>query len=142
MDNILGDRPSTVPPVVLDSLETEKEVAAELENSDLEDERDKEVEERDEADYRDEDETASLTSSTASISSSNTSKASTDTINKKRKRPRQDSAVSELLQQIITIQSKSDERMIDLQEKQMKMEKRLMEKRHSNVEKRESFKCK
>ena len=48
MDNILGDRPSTVPPVVLDSLETEKEAAAELENSDLEeDERDKD----NEADY-------------------------------------------------------------------------------------------
>ena len=53
MYNILGDRPSTILPVVLDSLETEKEAAAELENSDLEeDERDKEVEERDsEADY-------------------------------------------------------------------------------------------
>ena len=41
MYNILGDRPSTVLPVVLDSLETEKKAAAELENSDLE--RDKEV---------------------------------------------------------------------------------------------------
>ena len=115
MDSILGDRPSTEPPVVIDSLETEKE-AADLDFSDLEacekEERGIET-----------DDTISL-SSVSSISKP----ASIETYKKKRKRPKQDGAVSELLEQMITIQSKSEQRMIDLEEKRMKMEERQMEK--------------
>lgn len=126
MDNILGDRPSTVPPVVLDSLDIDETEHQDLEESSQnpDTEVDKDLTEPKESDGETEEpadkgETSSNTSMTSS---------KTPIFNKKRKRSRQESAATELLEKVLAIQSKSDERMIDLEEKRMKMEERLMEK--------------
>lgn len=49
------------------------------------------------------------------------------TSNKRRKWPRQDNGFAELIDTIMTSQSKSDERMLELEEKRLQMEERQFE---------------
>ena len=114
MDRILGDRPSTEPPLVHDSLADEV-IMPEQTSSDVEEEE------------RDADETSSTTT-TSSAATTATSSAKMPMMSRRKRPKRRDSVVSDLLEQMITIQTKSEERMIDLEEKRMKMEERMLEK--------------
>ena len=115
MDAILGHRPATRPPIVVDSLESSA-------NLDADDQEELDIaEEEGTVDF----ETDSVNSSTTSITESGKSSQS-----KKRKRTgasKQDAILVDLLEKAVSAQSKSEEMVIELEEKRMKMEERQME---------------
>ena len=118
MDVILGHRPSTRPPIVIDSLDTDTVLSTQSSTQDKEEAES--VEGKNESGSP-----SSLNSSTTSTPQAGGS----GNQGRKRKRPSRmaDSAVIDLLEQVITAQSKSDERMVEVEEKRLRMEERQME---------------
>ncbi len=115
IDAILGHRPATRPPIVVDTLESNTASTSE------------EAEEQDELDTAEQD-TGDL--ETASLNSSTTTSLTDAGKSKKRKRSgasKQDPIFVDLLDKIVSAQSKSEEMILELEEKRMKMEERQME---------------
>ena len=114
MDNILGDKPSTQPPVLVDTL-----------------------------DLNDEDTENSIRDTSASIAESNGKENVTDSNSlcdagshsftppeRKKKSVREDKAVKvmkDVVEQLITAQQESDERFMRLEEKRIKLEERQIQ---------------
>ena len=119
MDAILGHRPATQPPVVIDTSESATP-APETQEEDDEGGEEGEQPAASEGNGAD-----SLNSSTTSLSSSLPGAGSST---RKRKRPaKTDTVVVELMERVISAQTKSDEKMMELEEKRMRMEERQME---------------
>lgn len=119
MDAVLGHRPATRPPVVIDTSTTSRPVTpvtpatpggSEFGEGGDDDEEEQPIVNEGEAG-----------SSTQSVTSGQSG-------SRKRKRTtRSDSTMAELMERVISAQTKSDEKMIELEEKRMKMEERQME---------------
>ena len=134
MDTIFGHRPSTRPPIVIDSLDTDTVLSTQSSTQDKEEAG--AVEEKNESGSP-----SSLNSSTTSLPQAGGS----ENQGKKRKREptrMADSAVIDLLEQVIMAQSKSDERMVEVEEKRLRMEERQMEREAFNGGKKGNFRCK
>ena len=118
MDAILGHWPSTRPPIVIDSLDTDTVLSTQSSTQDKEEAES--VEEKNESGSP-----SSLNSSTTSLPQAGGSRNQ----GRKQKRPSRmaDSAVIDLLEQVIMAQSKSDERMVEVEEKRLRMEERQVE---------------
>ena len=123
MDSILGHRPATKPPIVIDTSQSSRPVTpitpAPSEGGEGEDEEDQEDQS---SEIKNDSEAGSLNSSSQSLT--NTQPGS-----RKRKRSSKSDnvAIVDLMERVINEQTKSDEQMIDLEEKRMRMEERQME---------------
>ena len=133
MDAILGHRPSTRPLIAIDSLDTDTVLSTQSSTQDKEEAE--AVEEKNEFGSP-----SSLNSSTTSLPQAGGS----GNQGRKRKRPSTmaDSAVIDLLEQVITVQSKSDERMAEVEEKRLRMEERQMEREALQRRKERAFQMK
>ena len=124
MDSILGTRPATKPPIVIDTSNTAMATATDSQE---------EVEEETGEDK--ESETLSRSSSATSLAPSSvpSTSSSTNTSNplpasRKRKRSlKPDGALVEMIEGVLQAQSKSDDRMMELEEKRLRMEERQLE---------------
>ena len=111
IDAILGTKPSTRPPITIDSSETIESI----EKTQIEEEGETKAE------------PLSLDSSTHSAGSSSGTTEAKPTISRKRKKPKSEPVFVDLMERVISAQSKSDEKMLELEEKRMKMEERQLE---------------
>ena len=121
MDAVLGHRPATRPPVVIDTSTTSRPVTpvtpggSEFGEGGDDDEEEQPVVNEGEA--------GSLNSSTQSVASGQSG-------SRKRKRTsRSDSTMAELMERVISAQTTSDEKRIELEEKRMKMEREAQQRR-------------
>lgn len=119
MDSILGTRPATKPPLVIDTSNTATDSQ-------------EEIEEETGADK--ESETLSRSSSATSLTPSSVpSTSSTNTSNpppasrKQKHSLKPDGALVEMIESVLQAQSKSDDRMMELEEKRLRMEERQLE---------------
>ena len=131
MDAILGNRPATKPPVVIDT----SSAPVTTDDPDHEEQQDHDEPEKD-----NDGGSLSTNSSTASLvpSSSTASgmSGSTPLTSRKRKRSmKPDNAVIEMLEYVMKAQSKSDEKMLELEEKRLLMEERQLERSTANERK-------
>ena len=118
MDAILGHRPATQPPVVINT--SEPATPAPETQDDEEGEEDGEQPAANESNG-----SGSLNSSTTSLTSNQPAAGFSS---RKRKCPAKgDTVVIELMERVVSAQTKSDEKMMELEEKRMRMEERQME---------------
>ena len=122
MDSILGTRPATKPPIVIDTSNTATATDSQEELVAEETGEDKESETL----SRSSSVTSLAPSSVPSTSSTNTS--NTLPASRKRKRSlKPDGALVEMIESVLQAQSKSDDRMMELEEKRLRMEERQLE---------------
>ena len=126
MDNILGHKPATKPPIVIDSMNTESEdVLPPQEQVPTHDNEEESLP------VSSDSSTASLQQASENNPASDRSKSTPspvqDNTRKRKKPPKPDNAIVDLLEQVISLQNKSDEKMIALEEKRLKIEERQME---------------
>ena len=124
MDAILGNRPATKPPVVIDTSNPPVTTpdAHEEQPDDGESEQDKDSETLSTGSSS----TASVVPSTSTVSRVS---GSTPLISRKRKQSatKPDNVFIDMIDSVMKAQSKSDERMLELEEKRLRMEERQLE---------------
>ena len=114
MDAILGNRPATKPPVVIDTSATLNPM--EQQEEQLQD------------DASDNVESLSNSTSAPSVSQSPDVEIVTPPTSKKRKRPsKSENAVMDMFDTLIKAQCKTEERVLDLEEKRLRIEERQLE---------------
>lgn len=121
MDAILGSRPATKPPVVLDTSSTPVTIDNPEEQLD-----------QDEPEKDNDNESLSTSSSTASLvptssTASNVSGSTPLTSRKRKRSAKSDNAVIEMIESVVKAQSRSDKKMLELEEKRLQMEERQLE---------------
>lgn len=125
MDAILGNRPATKPPVVIDTSNppvTTPDAHEAEQTDDGDPEHDKDSETLSTS-------SSSTASSVPSTFTSSSVSGSTPLTSRKRKRSaaKPDNGIIEMINSVMKAQSKSDERMLELEEKRLQMEERQFE---------------
>ena len=134
MDAILGDKPSTKPPVVVESLES-KTVSEELLGSAQDDDKNESVQEQSQEDAC----SSSRNACTCTPVTQASSKTATPERKWKRLSGKGDSAVLDLLEQVAKAQGRNDERMIELEEKRLMMEEQQLEREGQQQREEQEF---